>query len=136
MVHRVQITERRLLYQFIGAGTVETHPVIFPGFGVVGGVGDQLVGFGQKKISFLQGVGNTAHLIDPLAGYHQMNQVMVPHAGAPGMPRFTVFVAAIEYGQFHIVRITLLVRLFAKIGHDLHLVRCIRKPNAFAVVLL
>ena len=118
MMHGVQIAERRLLHQTVGTGAVETYPVVCPGVGFVGGIGDQLVGFGQKQISLLQGVGDAPHLIYAFAAHHQVDQVMVPHTGAPGVARFTVFIAAIEDGQFHVVGVALFVRLLAYIGHD------------------
>ena len=98
MMHRVQITERGLLHQLVGAGTVKADPIVFPGIGFVGRIGDQLVGFGQKKIPLLQCMGNTAYLVYSLAGNNKMDQVMIPYAGAPGMARFAVFMPAIEDG--------------------------------------
>ena len=54
MVNGVQIAEGGLLYQTIGTSAVEADPVIGPGIGLVGDVGNQLGGLGQEKITYLQ----------------------------------------------------------------------------------
>ena len=54
VVQRMLVGEWSLLHQFVGTGAVESHPVIFPGFGFIRGVGDQLVRLGQEQVALLQ----------------------------------------------------------------------------------
>ena len=114
----VRVGERRLLHQLVGTRAVEADPVVLPRVGLVGGVGDELVRLGQEQIALLQRVRGPVDLIHTLARYHQMDQVVVAHAGAPGMARLAVFMPAVKNRELNIGRVALLVGLFHLIdGH-------------------
>ena len=112
VMHREIVPERQLGHQFVGAGAVEPHPGVFPGVLAVGGVEDQLVGFGQKQIALLQLVGAAAHFILPFAFEDHVDQVVIPDAGTPGIAVFTQLHTAVEDGELHIFGVVLLEGLF------------------------
>ena len=43
-------TKGQLLHQFIGTRAVKPYPIIFPWVFHIGGIGDELIGLGQKNI--------------------------------------------------------------------------------------
>ena len=118
VVNRVKVRERCLLHQLIGARAIETDPVVLPRVGLVGSVGDKLVGFGQKQIARLQSVRCTIDLVDALARHNQVDQVVVAHTGAPRVARQAGLMPAVKNRELNIVRVALLVGLFHLIdGH-------------------
>ena len=117
VVDRVLVGERRLLHELVGAGAVEPHPVILPRVGFVGRIGDQLVRLGQEQVAFLQAERRPAHLVHAAPGHHQVDQIMVAHAGAPGVPGAAELMPAIEDGELHVVRVALFIRLFLQLSH-------------------
>ena len=106
-VHRAGIGKRGLLHKFTGKRTVEPHPVVFPGILQIGGVADQLVGLDQKQLPGFQGIGLLAHPVGSLAGYHQMDQIVIPDTRAPGVARGAGLQPAVEDGKLHVIRIIL-----------------------------
>ena len=96
VVYGVRLGKRCLLHKLIGACAVEADPVILPRVGLIGGVGDKLVRLGEEQITLLQGVRCTVDLIDTLARYDQMDQVVVAHAGAPGVARLALLTSAVK----------------------------------------
>ena len=118
VVYGVHVGERRLLHQLVGTRAVEADPVVLPRVGLVGGVGDELVRLGQEQIALLQRVQGPVDLIHTLARHHQMDQVVVAHAGAPGMARLAVFMPAVKNRELNVVGVALLVGLLHLIdGH-------------------
>src|SRR5699024_2400789 len=100
-------------------GAVKANPVVFPRVGGVSGIGVELIGLDKEQVAFLQMKGSAAHLKDPLACDDQMDQVMIAHAGTPGMPGLADFMPAAEDRKLDIVGITLFVRLLEQIRHSI-----------------
>ena len=73
--------------QLVGTGTVKAHPAVLPRLLLVGGVADQLAGAGKEQVALAYLPSAAAHLEDALAGYHQMDQVVVTDAGSPCLAR-------------------------------------------------
>ena len=82
----------------MGAGTVEADPAVLPGLLFVGRVADKLTGPGKEQISRHDLKGLAAHFKGALARDHQMNQVVIPDTGAPGLARGTAFQTTVEDG--------------------------------------
>ena len=117
-VYRLSVREGRLLHQLIGAGPIEAYPIVLPRVCLVRRIGDQLVGLGQKQIALLQGIGRPVDLVHAAARHHQVDEVMVAHAGAPGVARLAVLMPAVEDGQLYIIGVALLIGLLGFVIHD------------------
>ena len=90
VVHRGIVRKGQLRGQLVGTGTVKAHPAVLPRLLLVGGVADQLAGAGKEQVALAYLPSAAAHLEDALAGYHQMDQVVVADAGPhvwPGAQR-------------------------------------------------
>ena len=98
-------------------GTVEAHPTVLPGVLLIGGVADELAGPGKKEVAGDHLKRMAAHLKGSLAGNDQVDEVMVPDAGTPGLARSTPLQAAVKDGQFDVVGVILLEGLFVNVCH-------------------
>ncbi len=83
VVHGGIVRKGQLRGQLVGTGTVKAHPAVLPRLLLVGGVADQLAGAGKEQVALAYLPSAAAHLEDALAGYHQMDQVVVTDAGVP-----------------------------------------------------
>ena len=117
VVDRLLFREGQEGRQPVGADPVETHPAVFPGLLGVGGVGVQLVGLDKKEVAGGQLPGTAAGLEGALAGQDQVDQVMVPDAGAPGVAGGAALQPAVKDGQVHVVGVILFERLFINLRH-------------------
>lgn len=111
------VGERQLRRKLVGAGTVEADPAVLPRLGFVGSIADELVGAGKEQIARHDLVGAPADLEHALARDDQMDEVVVPDAGTPGLPRSTALQTAVEDGQLNVVGIVLLERLLVDVCH-------------------
>ena len=82
----------------MGAGTVKADPAVLPGLLLIGRVADELTGPGKEQIPRHDLKGLAAHLKGALARDHQMDQVVIPDTGAPGLARGTAFQTTVEDG--------------------------------------
>ena len=110
------VGERQLRRKLVGAGTVEADPAVLPRLGLRR-IPDELAGLGKEQIARHYLVGAPADLEYPLAGDDQMDEVVVPDAGTPGLPRSTALQTAVEDGQLDVVGVVLLERLFVDVCH-------------------
>ena len=117
VVHRGIVRKGQLRGQLVGTGTVKAHPAVLPRLLLVGGVADQLAGAGKEQVALAYLPSAAAHLEDALAGYHQMDQVVVADAGSPCLARSAALQAAVEDGQFDIVGVILLKGLLINVWH-------------------
>ena len=117
-MHRRVVRKRQLCSQFMGTCAIKTDPAVLPRLLLIGCVTDELAGPCKEQISRAHFPGAAAHLEYTLAGKHQMDQVMIPDAGAPGLPRGTAFDTAVENGQLNIVGIILLEGLLVYVRHS------------------
>ena len=117
MVDRLLVREGEQRGQPVGADPVEAHPAVFPGLLGVGGVGVQLVGPDKKQVPRVELPGLAAGLKRAFACKDQVDQVVVPDAGAPGVAGGAALQPAVEDGQVHIVGIILFERLFINLRH-------------------
>ena len=120
VVDGIGVRKGGLLHQTVGAGPVEAYPVIFPGVGRVGTIDDQLVRLDEKQIARNKIIRFTAHFVTALSGHHQMDQVMVTNARAPGMAGNAALLPAVKDGKLHIVCVVLLKGLLIDICHPNH----------------
>ena len=70
-----------------------------------------------ENITKVFGLPCVVALEDALAGYHQMDQVVVTDAGTPCLPRSAPLQAAVEDGQFNVVGVILLKGLLINVWH-------------------
>ena len=84
---------------------------------LIGCVADELAGPGKEEVAGDHLKRMAAHFKDSLAGNDQMDEVMVPDAGAPGLARSTPLQAAVKDGQFDVVGVILLEGLFVNVCH-------------------
>ena len=117
VVHGGIVRKGQLRGQLVGTGTVKAHPAVLPRLLLVGGVADQLAGAGKEQVALAYLPSAAAHLEDALAGYHQMDQVVVTDAGTPCLPRSAPLQAAVEDGQFNVVGVILLKGLLINVWH-------------------
>ena len=101
----------------MGTRTVEAYPAVLPGLLLIGRVADELTGPGKEQISRHDLKGLAAHFKGALARDHQMDQVVIPDTGAPGLARSTPLQAAVKDGQFDVVGVILLEGLFVNVCH-------------------
>ena len=118
VMHRRVIGKRQLCSQFMGTCAIKTDPAVLPRLLLIGCVTDELAGPCKEQIPRAHFPGAATHLEYTLAGKHQMDQVMIPDAGAPGLPRSTAFDTAVENGQLNIVGIILLEGLLVYVRHS------------------
>ena len=111
------VGERQLRRKLVGAGTVEADPAVLPRLDLVGSIADELAGAGKEQIARHDLVGAPADLEHALARDDQMDEVVVPDAGTPGLPRSTALQAAVEDGQLNVVGVVLLERLLVDVCH-------------------
>ena len=111
VVYGVRLGKRCLLHKLIGARAVEADPIILPRVGLISSVGDELVRLGEEQITLLQGVRGAVDLIDTLARYDQMDQVVVAHAGTPCVARLALLTPAVKDRELNIICVALLVGL-------------------------
>ena len=104
--------------QPVGADPVEAHPAVFPGLLRVGGISVQLAGRDKKEVAGGQLPGLAPGLKGAPARQHQMDQVMVPDAGAPGVAGGAALQPAVEDGQVHVVGKIVFERLFINLRHN------------------
>ena len=117
VVHRCIVRKGQLRGKLVGTGTVKAYPAVLPRLLLVGGIADQLAGTGEEQIALAHLPSAAAHLKDALAGYHQMDQVVVTDAGTPCLPRSAPLQAAVEDGQFNVVGVILLKGLLINVWH-------------------
>ena len=117
VVDRLVLREGQQGRQAVGADPVEAHPAVFPGLLGVGGIGVQLVGLDKKQVAGGQLPGLAAGLEGALAGQDQVDQVVVPDAGAPGVAGGAALQPAVKDGQVYVVGIILFERLFINLRH-------------------
>lgn len=117
VVHRLLIGKGQLGGELVGTRTVEAHPPVLPGLLLVCGIADQLVGPGKEQIPGHQLPGAAPYLEDALAGHHQVDQIVIPDAGAPGVAGRTALQAAVKDGQLDVVGVVLLEGLFVYVRH-------------------
>ena len=76
-----------------------------------------LVGAGISQIARHDLIGAPADVEHALARDDQMDEVVVPDAGTPGLPRSTALQTAVEDGQLDVVGVVLLERLLVDVCH-------------------
>ena len=97
-MHRSSVGKGQLCRQFVSAGTVEADPTVLPGLLLIGRVADELTGPGKEQIPRHDLKGLAAHFKGALARDHQMDQVVIPDTGPPGLARGTAFQTTVEDG--------------------------------------
>ena len=117
MVDGGSVRKGQLRGQLMGAGSVEADPAVFPGLGLVGRIADELAGAGEEQIARRHLIGAPADLEYPLAGDDQMDEVVVPDAGSPCLPRSAALQTAVEDGQLDVVGVILFEGLFIDVCH-------------------
>jgi len=122
-VHRGIVRKGQLRRQLVGAGTVEAYPAVLPGLLLVGRIADELAGPCEEQIARADLPGAAAHLKHTFAREHQMDEVMVADAGAPGLARGAALDAAIEDGKFDVVRVILFEGLLVNVCHGCSFLR-------------
>ena len=103
--------------QLVSADSIEPNPAVLPRLLNIGSIGIQLVGPDKKEIPWHEFPGFAARLKGSLACQNQMNQIVVPDTGPPGVAGRAALQAAVKDGKIHIVGIILLERLLINFRH-------------------
>ena len=108
MVDRLLIRKGEHGRQLVGADPVEPHPAVFPGLLGIRRISGQLVGPDKKEVARVELPAGATGLQRSLAGQNQVDQIMVPDAGAPGMAGRAALQTTVEDGKIYIVGVVLL----------------------------
>ena len=117
VVDRLLVREGQHRGQTVGADAVEAHPAVLPRLLGVGGVGVQLVGTDEKEVAGGELPRFAAGLEGALARQDQVDEIVVPDAGAPGMAGGAPLQAAVKDRKVYVAGEILFEGLFVCFRH-------------------